>query len=117
MRKRVYIAGPISKGQVDKNIARGIRVGVSLLKAGYAPIIPHLSHFATPANSTIGIKLYEQWLEADFSFISTCSAVLRLPGKSVGADREVAFALDCGIPVFRSMALLKEYLESPSFPA
>jgi hypothetical protein len=36
-------------------------------------------------------------------FLSTCDALVRLPGVSSGADREVAFAIGGGIPAYYSV--------------
>ena len=105
-RPRIYIAGPISKGDRDANVQAGITAGRDLLNAGFAPFIPHLSHIIEPG-ALIGTPEYEQWLELDFSYISVCDALFRLPGESAGADREVAFAESIGIPVFTSLEALK----------
>jgi hypothetical protein len=37
-----------------------------------------------------------------------CDALLRLPGESIGADIEVAFARQIGQPVFYSVSELKK---------
>jgi hypothetical protein len=47
-RTRIYVAGPISKGDVLVNVKRGIDAGTTLLAAGFAPMIPHLSYYADP---------------------------------------------------------------------
>jgi len=54
---------------------------------------------------------YEFWLELDNQFIPCCEAVLRLPGESNGADKEVALAKKLGIPVFESIAALDEHFK------
>lgn len=89
-------------GDVDANVRRAVDVGMTLFRAGYAPFIPHLSHFVDPL-ALCGTEAYEGWLELDRSFISVCDALLRLPGYSAGADREVDFAQFCGTPVFFSL--------------
>lgn len=108
IRPRVYIAGPISKGDRQANVQSGIAAGLDLLHAGFAPFIPHLSDFVA-SQDTVGTANYEKWLELDFSFISVCDAVLRLPGKSAGADREVAFARSINVPVFDTLENLKAH--------
>lgn len=107
-RMRVYVAGPISKGDREANIKQAMDAGTKLLEAGYAPLIPHLTDFMEPG-STHGTERYEWWLETDLAWIETADAVLRLPGESVGADREVAHALKMGIPVFYDI----DYVEGP----
>lgn len=106
MRPRIYVSGPISKGDREHNIERGIKAGLQLFRMGFAPFIPHLSHFAMP-KAVHGTKAYEQWLEVDFSYISTCAAVLRLQGVSEGADREVAFARSLKIPIYYNVEDLR----------
>ena len=107
LRSRVYVAGPITVGDVAANVQRGIAAGLELLNRGYAPIIPHLSHFAEPsATWDKHPARYEEWLEADRSFIVVCDALLRLTGFSKGADREVRWAYETGIPVFYTLATL-----------
>jgi hypothetical protein len=98
----VYVAGPISVGDVEANVRRAVSVGLELFRAGYAPFIPHLSHFADPL-ALCGTEAYEGWLDLDRSFISVCDALLRLPGYSAGADREVAFAKSYWVPVYYSV--------------
>lgn len=99
LRPRVYVAGPISKGDISANVEEGIRVGLQLLDMGWAPFIPHATHHMDET-ALCGTPRYECWLATDFSYISTCHALLRLPGESEGADREVAYAEKLGIPVF-----------------
>lgn len=69
---------------------------------GYAPYVPHYSYFVD-REGTHGRGRYEQWISLDKSWISTCQALLRLPGPSKGADREVAWAKEIGVPVFKTI--------------
>jgi len=100
--KRVYVAGPISKGDIWANVRRGVEVGLQLLDFGFAVFIPQLSMYAEP-DALAGSKRYEEWLDNDFSWIEVSDCVLRIPGESAGADREVAHAEKLGIPVFYSL--------------
>ena len=102
LRIRVYIAGPISLGDQTENVRHAGNVGVRLLRRGFAVMIPQLTHLVDPT-SVHGTVGYAHWLESDFSFISVCDAVLRLPGESAGADAETAFAASLSIPVFTSV--------------
>lgn len=98
------MAGPITLGNIEDNVANAIEVGQVLLGAGYAPFIPHLSHYAEPmATWTQNPTRYEEWLDLDRSYIAVCDALLRLPGDSRGADREVAWAQELQIPVFTNI--------------
>lgn len=92
--KKIYIAGPYTKGDVAENVRTAVLVGDRLAKAGYAPFIPHLTYFwhlLCPHD-------WEFWLEQDLEWLAVCACVLRLPGESVGADREVERAEELGIP-------------------
>src|SRR3990167_7748285 len=108
LRIRVYIAAPISLGDPDDNVRRATAVGLELLTAGFAPLIPQLTHLIAP-DDVRGTANYERWLESDLSFITVCDAVLRLPGESLGADRETRWAESLGIPVFTSIEALKAH--------
>lgn len=123
--KKVYIAGPISRpadGLAD-NVNRATEAFVALAKAGLAPWCPHWSVFSAgcqplyraPADPTPGRVLaigtagghpdltHADWLRIDLAWVATADAVLRLPGESAGADREVAFAREWCVPVFGSV--------------
>ena len=51
--------------------------------------------------------VYERWLEYDMEWLTACDALVRLPGESKGADREVARAKELGIEVYT----LDEFLQ------
>lgn len=109
IRTRVYVAGPISQGDSLANCRKAIQVGFDLMDAGYAPFVPHYSHFVDPA-SIDGKGRYEQWICLDFSWITASHALLRLPGPSKGADREVAWATQRGIPVYYDINELRRHV-------
>lgn len=46
---RVYIAGPISKGDLLHNVNQATEAFIALAKAGCAPMCPHWSVYAKPA--------------------------------------------------------------------
>jgi hypothetical protein len=117
MRKRVYIAGPISKGDLAHNIRQAEEAFFLLLKAGLAPFCPHWSCYSNgPAQLAPGVVAavatqnggggcgHADWLGADLPWVAVSEAVLRLPGESTGADMEVKEAVGKGIPVFYSVA-------------
>lgn len=96
---KVYVAGPISRGHVAANIHRAIQVANQLCDLGFTPYVPHLNHFwdlVTP-------RPYAFWIKLDKEFLPCCSAVLRIPGESLGADYETTFAEERGIPVFHAI--------------
>jgi hypothetical protein len=98
-RKRVYIAGPYTKPDPCINTNRACAVWKQLWELGYAPFCPHWSHF----QHTLLPMPYEVWLDFDNQFLVVCDALLRLPGESSGADKEVALARSLGIPVYHSV--------------
>ena len=103
MIRYVYVAGPItsSGGEgVIPNIRAGVLTGERLRRDGLVPFIPHTSaiwELVTPLS-------YEDIMAVDFAWLAKCDAVLRMPGLSRGADREVQEATRLGIPVFYSEA-------------
>lgn len=113
-RRRVYLAGPISRGDLLHNVNQATAAFVALAKAGLAPLCPHWSVFSKPAFRPPGGDAvycrataqgndemsHAEWLGADLPWVSVAEALLRLPGESAGADMEVAEARRCGIPVF-----------------
>lgn len=133
MRKRVYLAGPISLGNLSDNVNKATSAFIELTEAGFAPFCPHWSVYSggceplamTDYNNRIVASsesmcvsygsaqpnslTHEQWLEVDEAWVMVADAVLRLPGASKGADREVAYAQRLGIPVFHSIEEVIEW--------
>lgn len=118
-RTRIYISGPISKGDLHRNVSQATLAFQRLALLGYAPLCPHWSVYAggphvSGSGSVYAIATasgfegmaYDAWIDLDLAWVETADAVLRLPGESVGADREVEHAHACGIPVHLSMESL-----------
>ena len=115
MRKRIYIAGPISKGDLLANIRQADAAFIRLLRAGFAPFCPHWSCFCGAVSNrvleTVGQAaqvmpegtVHDDWMGTDLPWVAVSEAVLRLPGESVGADLEVKEAYQRGIPVYHSL--------------
>ena len=78
---------------------------VNLIKEGFAPYCPLLGHF----QQMVHPQDYETWMMLDIEWLSACSALLRLPGLSYGAEQEVEYARNNEIPVFYTIEQLKEY--------
>ena len=95
--KRVYVAGPYTKGTMAFNIRQAIEAADCLIGLGFAPFIPHLYFLSDLAGF---YQDYETWMDVEASFLETCEFCVRLPGVSAGADREVAFCKERGIPVY-----------------
>lgn len=113
MRQRIYIAGPISRGDLKHNLQQARDAGLALLQAGFAPLIPHLTCFFAndfpellPAGTT-----HEDWMAVDLPWVACADAILRLPGESKGADAEEALAKSLDIPVFYNVDDLIEAIE------
>jgi hypothetical protein len=129
VRKRVYIAGPISRGDLLHNVNQATAAFVALAKAGLAPLCPHWSVYAKPAfrlTEAVNGRVYCQatiqgndqmshadWIGVDLPWVAASDAVLRLPGESTGADMEVAEARRLGIPVFTDILDLVRWAAGP----
>jgi hypothetical protein len=102
---KVYIASPYTLGDVDANVHTQISAAHILITQGFSPYVPLLNHY-------IHLKhphSYQRWLKIDLSWIECCDCLLRLPGLSKGADREVKEARRLGMKVFYSIQELLEY--------
>jgi hypothetical protein len=107
----VYVAGPISRGDLRENIRQACEMGLQLLKAGVAFHIPHLTCYMGQVYDGLGAvpevlpkgSAIEDWYAISLVELRRCDALLRLPGDSVGADLEEAEAVRSGIPVFASI--------------
>ena len=93
---RVYVAGPYTHGDVAHNVRAAIFCGDWLAERGCVPFVPHLSHLW----HTVSPHSYRFWIEQDLAWLRVCDALVRLPGKSQGADGEVAQANAMELPVF-----------------
>jgi len=108
-RLRVFVSGPISTvdparpepayDQIVDHIRVAVAVSATLLELGFAPYVPHMTHFF----NLMAPQPYESWIELDRAYLDVCDCILRMPGKSAGGDREVAYAQGRGIPVFTSI--------------
>ena len=104
-RVAVYIASPYNIGDHLENTLKQFAMADILLDLGYLPYPPLWTHYWNEVSS----KTHEQWLEMDKEWILRCDCLLRLPGKSAGADEEVEFAKENDIPVFWSVTELETY--------
>lgn len=104
----IYVAGPITVGPHPLNIRNGIDVGKTLRELGMIPFIPMVDflYMVVYPHTT-----WEENLDYDEQIILRCDALLRIPGESKGADREVEFARSNGIPVFFDIASLHEWTQ------
>ena len=91
----VYVAGPITRDPFGA-VRKSIPVWRQLRKLGVAPFMPQWSILPEMVESIA----YEDWLAYDFDIIRNCDGLVRLEGESPGADREVEFAGELGLPRF-----------------
>jgi len=107
---RVYIAGPLESGpDPAANVRRALDAATALLDAGLVPYVPHLTWFWNESHP----RPRETWLALDREWLSTCDAVLRLPGESPGSELEELWARELGLPVFPSLGELLTWAEVP----
>lgn len=80
----------------------------AVLDLGVTPFVPHLCHYLH------GVRAcdYEEWMRFDFVWLERSDALLRLPGLSPGAEREVLRMLQLERPVFHSLEALKQHLKA-----
>jgi len=82
-----------------QNVREAISAGDYVSRFGHTPFIPHLTHFW----HMIYPREYEFWLAQDMEWLRQCEALLRLPGESSGADKEVEWAKNHGLPIYYSV--------------
>ena len=95
----VYISSPYTKGDQAINVRNQMVMTDELMTKGFCTITPlytHFQHMIRPRN-------YEDWMKVDLELVRRCDVVLRLPGESSGADKEVAYAEKLGIPVVHAL--------------
>lgn len=105
MRTKVYIAGPLTNGNMSQNVHNAMKVMDDLLQKGYAPFCPHLFYWQNLAF----YRAPQFWLEYDFEWLKVCDALLRIPGYSPGSEEEEKKAIEFGIPVFRTIEELEQW--------
>src|SRR3984885_14282848 len=109
---RIYVAGPYTNGDVAVNVRNAYDAANRLADLGFAPFVPHATHFW----HMLFPRPYEFWLDLDNQFLPVCQAVLRLPGPSSGADKEVLLAQERGIPVFAKIDELVRHFDLERSP-
>lgn len=132
---RVFVSGPISRGDLAGNVNQATAAFVELARLGFAPFCPHWSVYSGEARrfdapfgpmpvgsvyavagvtpNALGIA---DWLRVDLAWVRVADAVLRLPGESPGADLETAEARRCNVPVFSSVADLMSWVDAGALP-
>jgi len=95
---RIYVAGPLSRDPLGGTRA-AVLAASRLMDAGHTPYVPHLSVLW----EMISPRPYEDWIRMGLAWVAQCDALVRLPGESPGADREVAEARRLGLPLFEGV--------------
>ena len=98
--KKIYVAGPYTAStprETQQNVDKAIAVGCELIHRGWAPFIPHLSHYIwLHPKGDFG---YEVWTALDFKWLEVCDAFFFI-APSNGADAELEVAKKMGIPIY-----------------
>lgn len=102
----VYVAGPYTRPDPVLNTRDAVLTADQVLELGAVAVLPHLSLL----HHAISPKPYEDWIRITMQMLSRCDVVLRIPGESPGADREVALARKLGLTVVTSLAGLEAWL-------
>ena len=108
MKIRVYIASPYTIGDISENVRNQMSMGATLMSKGFYPFIPLLMHY----QDIVFPNTYEYWMEYDLVWLDACDCVLRMAGRSEGADIEVNRAEKLGKPVFCSLSQLLSYYDA-----
>ncbi len=106
--KAIYIASPFAIGDPMVNVREGFLIADQLAGLGFLPYPPLYAlfwNFLSPHPKDF-------WIRFDLEWILRCDALLRLPGESKGADNEVAYAKEHGIPVYYSIEELLDAQKS-----
>lgn len=93
--KTIYVAGPYSsdpKGNTEK----ACLIAHELREMGHFPFVPHLWLMW----DELYPRPYEDWMSIDFHWIKKCDALIRFPGHSPGADREIIYARKLGLEIY-----------------
>lgn len=122
MIKRVYVAGLLTpRGTWSKNLAidhllnqrKMIRSSLDAFFAGFDPFVPAFDHqfwMVMQDNECITEAMIKRYSK---SWLEVCDAVLLTPKwkKSPGTLAEIKYAEELGIPIFKNLEDLIEYVE------
>jgi hypothetical protein len=103
----IYIASPYTLGEVGANVSVQVEAAHRILDMGHCPIAPVLSHYLHIHRQ----RPYEEWLQMCLTLVTRVDLLLRLPGESKGADREVEFANKIRVPVLHGWDELEDRLQ------
>lgn len=104
---KVYIAAPLTKGNRTLNIREAFLAAAIVMKLGHTPFVPHNYDFMEMIAGECGS--YEDFMWIDMEWLSLCDVLIRIPGESSEADREMQYMNNLGRPVYIGLdAFLKE---------
>jgi len=84
--------------RVAANVERADEAAQAIAAKGHFPFCPHTQTSGWEDDARFA---YEDFLRIDLAWIARCDWLLFL-GHSPGADRELEFAVECGMVVFHS---------------
>ena len=104
-RPLLYVAAPYTRPDPVTNTHFVCRVAMIVYEqTNWCPVVPHLSlvwQAVTPRSEP-------HWYEYDLHLMRRCNAIVRLPGFSIGADREIEVAAECGMRIVDFVDLPEE---------
>jgi len=93
-------------GEPGPNLHAAASVAADLLLAGCDPVVPHMTWILHAIRPDVPVEAWRDWC---LGVLARCDALYRLDGESVGADIEVARAMELGVPVFWSLDALESW--------
>jgi len=98
--KRIYVAGPYTAPNprlTQLNVNRAIEIGCALIRKGWTPFIPHLTHYIWLHPK--GDFDWEVWMELDKVWLEVCDALFFI-APSRGANIELELAKKLGLKIY-----------------
>ena len=103
-RPALYLSSPYGSDPANwlANVNRQERAADAAIRLGYAPIYPLSGHYVSATCRELGHEPpdYDTWMEVSLALVARAEILLRLPGHSPGAEREVAYAISLGLSVY-----------------
>jgi hypothetical protein len=97
-----YGTGARSEAERAENLKALNRVALEVFRRGHVPIVG--VNLALPIVEVAGPAVYDEiMLPMSLAAAERCDAVLRVGGRSAGADAEVDILARRGCPVFRTL--------------
>ena len=112
MKYKLYLSGPISDGGTFPkarqwySVVRALGIARELMDEGVWVHVPHLTFLFDVAGCP---RAYHDMLQDDKPMIEFCHGLLRLPGVSFGANREVEWAREMEKSIFTSLETFREF--------